>query len=187
MFSRTVPEKRNGSWRTMPRRRASDARWMLRMSCPSISTRPSGDVVEAGDERRDRALAGARRADEGDRLAGLHVQVDVAQDRDVRHVLEVDVVEHDLAPHVRELDGVLRRPRSPASCRAPRRCAGRRPSRAGAACTGARGRGSGRRSAARRARRRRRRRLPASRRARGSRRRRSRAPSRPPRAARRSA
>src|SRR3972149_5510830 len=40
MFSLTVPEKRKGSWRTMPSRRASDRLSMRRMSTPSIRTLP---------------------------------------------------------------------------------------------------------------------------------------------------
>ena len=42
------------------------------MSTPSTHDRAGERIVEAQDQREDRALAGARRADDGDRLAGLH-------------------------------------------------------------------------------------------------------------------
>ena len=105
------------------------------------------DLVAAADERRDRRLAGAGVADEGDRLARLHVQVDVLEDRHALDVVEVDVVEVDAALDRLELDGVRPVDDAQRACPAPRRCARRRPSRAGTSCTASRGRGSGRRSA----------------------------------------
>ena len=54
------------------------------------------DLIKAVDEVRDRRLAGAGGADEGDLLPGLRVDADVLQHRFVRHVAEVYVHE----PHV---------------------------------------------------------------------------------------
>ena len=63
-------------------------------------------VVEARGELGERRLAGAGRADERDRLARGHVQVDLAQRRlGVRCVGERDVLEGDLAPQPRQLEG----------------------------------------------------------------------------------
>ncbi len=45
-------------------------------------------------------------ADEGDRLAGFDVQVDVVEHGDIGHVVEGDVVEVDAPLDVVELDGV---------------------------------------------------------------------------------
>ena len=52
-----------------------------RTSTPSMSTRPDGRVVQAGDQRGERGLAAAGLADEGQRGAGRDVQVDVGEHR----------------------------------------------------------------------------------------------------------
>ena len=70
------------------------------------------DVVEARDQVDHGRLARAGRADDGDRLARLGHQVDVAQHRLARLVLGPDVVEHD--PTLRSAASVAR---SGASCR----------------------------------------------------------------------
>ena len=52
------------------------------------------DIVEAVDQVRDRRLAGAGGADEGDLLAGLRVQLDVVQHHLLRHIAEIDAVQY---------------------------------------------------------------------------------------------
>ena len=63
-----------------------------------------GDVIEAVDEVRDGGLAGTRRADERDLLAGLREERDVVQDGVVRRVAKVDVREADVARERRVRD-----------------------------------------------------------------------------------
>ena len=67
MLSRTLAEKRNGSWEMTPTSRRSDRRVTSRTSTPSMSTRPSTRVVEARHERGERRLARPRGADQRDR------------------------------------------------------------------------------------------------------------------------
>ena len=57
----------------------------------------AGHVVEAEQQPRDRRLAGARRADDRDRLAGRHLEAHALEDRPRRLVGELDVVEADRA------------------------------------------------------------------------------------------
>ena len=141
-----------------------------------------GRVVEARDELGQRRLAGAGRADQRDRLAGRHGQVDVAQ-RLALAVGEDDVIERDLAAQPRQL--VRRRRRGRAPGRAARRSCRARPCRPGRSCRAARAAGSGRRSCSAR-RRRRPARRPSRRRGSPARRRRAGSPrSRAPTAARR--
>ena len=73
------------------------------MSWPSIRTLPDGHVVEAEQDARDRRLAGAARAHDRHRVARRHAEADVVQDRPRLLVVEVDMVEHDLA--ARHLQG----------------------------------------------------------------------------------
>ena len=52
------------------------------------------DVVEAEQQPRDRRFAGAARADDRDRAAGRHAEIDTSlQDRAARVVAEIDMVE----------------------------------------------------------------------------------------------
>ena len=62
----------------MARPRASGGTSLTRT--PSIRTSPVGDLLEPGDHAQQRRLAAARRADEDDELAVLHVQVDALDD-----------------------------------------------------------------------------------------------------------
>ncbi len=80
-FSRTLAENSVGSSNANPtcaRRLRSE---MSRRSCPSRRTRAGCRVVQAGEQRRDGRLAGAGRADERERLAGMDLEVDAAQHR----------------------------------------------------------------------------------------------------------
>ena len=71
---------------------------------------PFGRVVEAGDQLRDRRLAGAGVADERDRRAGRHVELDPVQHlRERRAVAEADVLEVDVPVDPRQLERVRRR------------------------------------------------------------------------------
>ena len=67
------------------------------MSWPSIRTLPAGHVVEAEQDARHRRLAGAARAHDRHGVARRHAEADVVQDRPRLLVVEVDMVEHDLA------------------------------------------------------------------------------------------
>ena len=64
---------------------------------PVDQDRAALDVVEAEQQPRDRRLAGARRADDGDGLAGRHLEADALQDLPLRIVGEMHVAELDLA------------------------------------------------------------------------------------------
>jgi DAACS family dicarboxylate/amino acid:cation (Na+ or H+) symporter len=64
------------------------------------------NLREALEEHRQRRLARAGAADQGDHLAGPHLQVDVAEDVAVlRRVAEADVLEADVAAEARQWDG----------------------------------------------------------------------------------
>src|SRR5699024_1210173 len=67
-----------------------------------------GAVVEPGDQLAEGGLAAAGGADDGDGLAGGHVEVDVVQDVQVAVIGEVQVIGHDFAPDVGERLGVGR-------------------------------------------------------------------------------
>ena len=69
------------------------------MSTPSISTRPVGRIVEAQQQLERRALAGARRPDERDGLAGLDRHREVVERRALgaRRIAEPHVLELDAA------------------------------------------------------------------------------------------
>ena len=77
-----------------------------RMSMPSIVIAAAGDVVEARQQVDDRRLAAAGRAEQGDDLARLRLEVDVAEHGADRVVAEGDVVEAHVALDVRQRDGV---------------------------------------------------------------------------------
>ena len=80
-LSRSVPSSSTVSWATIAiwlRRWCSS--WS-RTSTPSTSTAPASTSSSRGIEGGDRGLAGARRADEGDGLAGLDAQRQVVEHR----------------------------------------------------------------------------------------------------------
>ena len=64
------------------------------------------ELVVAADEGQDRALAGAGRANEGYRLAGVNVEGDALQHPLAGDIAEPDVAELDLALHLVQLDSV---------------------------------------------------------------------------------
>ena len=61
---------------------------MSRVSTPSTVMRAVVDLVEAHQQVHERGLAGARRADDRDGLAGLHLEVQVLDERLVGLVAE---------------------------------------------------------------------------------------------------
>src|SRR6185295_12741006 len=63
-----------------------------------------GDVVEAWDERGQRRLARPSLADERDRLARRHVELDAVEYGPALEVLEAHVLEPEVAATLRELD-----------------------------------------------------------------------------------
>ena len=81
---------------------------------------PGGRLVEPEQEPGDRRLAGARRPDDGDRLARLRLERDAAQDRPRRIVGEFDVLEPHVARGHHERLARRERPRSPGSGRGSR-------------------------------------------------------------------
>ena len=78
---------------------------------------PVARVVEAGEQLRDRRLAGAGVADERDGRPGGHVEVEPCRTSGAVAVAEADVLEADVALDVRE----RRRARAVADLAAPRR------------------------------------------------------------------
>ena len=64
------------------------------------------DVVEARDERRERRLTGPGVADQRDRPAGRHLEIDVLEHGTAGHVVEADLVEAKIAAAGRKLDRV---------------------------------------------------------------------------------
>ena len=87
---------------------------------------PAVELVEAHQQVHERRLAGARRADDGDGLAGVGDEVEVVDERHVRQVAERDVLERDGTRESRA--GAEARPgrRSPRARRGARRRARRR-------------------------------------------------------------
>ena len=69
--------------------------------------RPALDLVEAHEQVDQRGLAGAGRADDGDRLAGLGLQRKILDQRFGRIVAELDMVEPHQALDVLDVLGVL--------------------------------------------------------------------------------
>ena len=92
-----------------------------RMSMPSIVIAPGVDLVEARQQRAERRLAGAGRADEGDRLARPRSSrlMSRSTGRSGR-VAEGDVLEADVAAQRRRRRSRPARRRCPARCRAAR-------------------------------------------------------------------
>ena len=69
---------------------------------------PGGRIVETRDEAHQRAFSAARRADDGDALAGLHLEVDVLQNG-IAPVIEPDFFKPHAPPEARQARGTLRR------------------------------------------------------------------------------
>ncbi len=65
-----------------------------------------GDIIKPGNQSNDRRLAGARRPDDGNRLAGLGLQTDAIQHRLVSFIQKVNIFENAAAFNGRHLDGV---------------------------------------------------------------------------------
>ena len=82
--------------------RAQAAQRDVAQVVPVEAHRAGRRVVEAGEQRRDGRLAGAGRADERERLAGVDLEVDAAQDRPLAagvgeaHAFEADFT---VGPH----------------------------------------------------------------------------------------
>ncbi len=78
MFSRIVPANRKTSCCTMPICAAQRGQRHV-ADVDAVDRDAAGvDFVEARQQRAERRLAGARRPDERDRLAGADVEVDIA-------------------------------------------------------------------------------------------------------------
>ena len=112
MFSATVVENRKVSWPTIADRGAQRVQLGV-AHVQAVDQHPAAvDVVEPGDERGQRRLAAAGRADQRHRAARLDRQVDVGQHRPALLVGEGDAVEPDQSravgqrPGVRQLDDV---------------------------------------------------------------------------------
>ena len=101
----TVPAKRKGRCGTRPIVFHSWSRSASRTSTPLTRTEPPVDVEQARDERDERGLAGAGRADDRDGLAGLGPERDALE----HGVLGAGVGELDIA----ELDRCRPRGTSP--------------------------------------------------------------------------
>ena len=84
-----------------------------RTGTPSSEIVPDGRIVEAQQQMKQRALAGAGRTDDRDLLAGLHGQRDAVERGHVRprRIGEADVVEADLAARRRRQRDAARRAR----------------------------------------------------------------------------
>ena len=95
MLFATVSLNSSVSCVTMPKRPRSSRSRTSRMSTPSIVIRPLVGIVEPRQQLDERRLAAAVRADDGDRLAGSHFEVDAVQHLLVGMVVEVDVLERD--------------------------------------------------------------------------------------------
>ena len=109
-------------WKTMPivsRRKAASASSLWPFRCGSGDGDVAGtDALEAGDHHEKRGLAGTRRADNADRIAGLDAQIGAAQDFDGAGTArqgETDIFERDQGIGMGWVDG--------AETRACRRCA----------------------------------------------------------------
>ena len=97
MFSATVALKRKGSSSTTAMAARSDGDVDVAHVGAVDEHRAGADVVQARDELDERRLARAGGADEGDRAARRHVEVDVVQGGPrralvaQRHVAQLDV------------------------------------------------------------------------------------------------
>ena len=63
-----------------PRKRASASSSSRRRSEPATTIEPVSGPFEAGHHHQQRRFAGARRADQADRLAAPYIQLDVLED-----------------------------------------------------------------------------------------------------------
>ena len=86
-------------------------------------------IGEAGNQVRQRALAAAVRADDGDRLAEGDLQIHVFDHRLARLIGEADVLEHQIAVVAVEGGRLLRVADLRLGGRAGRKCGRRRRSR----------------------------------------------------------
>ncbi|MDQ0684005.1 hypothetical protein QFZ56_002968 [Streptomyces achromogenes] len=111
MLARMVSEKRKESSGTRPIAARSESRVSSAHVVAADEDRAPGDVVEAGQQQRDRGLAGAGRADDGEGLAGADLEAEAVEDGTVGVVAEGDVVELDGRRGVRgeRLGAVLHR------------------------------------------------------------------------------
>ena len=75
---------------------------------PVDGDRTAVHVVEAHEQIDERRLAAARRADDGDALAGADIEVHILEQRCLRHVAERHMLQRDAARHVRERFGIRR-------------------------------------------------------------------------------
>src|SRR4029077_18387653 len=62
---------------------------------------PRGRIIESGNQTEQRCLAGTGRADDGDALPGLYLEVDVLQ-HGIASVIKPNALECDPAPGARE-------------------------------------------------------------------------------------
>ena len=69
---------------------------------PVDGDRAAVHVVKAHEQIDERRLAAARRADDGDALAGADIEVHILEQRRLRHVAERHMLQRDAARHVRE-------------------------------------------------------------------------------------
>ncbi len=107
MLSRTLPLNSSTCCGTTPIWLRRLVRFTPAMSVPSIRIWPASGLVQAHQQVGERALAGAVLADDGERLAGLDVQVEVVQRRLAAGVGEAHVAECDLAACRRKIVGQL--------------------------------------------------------------------------------
>jgi len=59
--------------------------------------RAAGDIVEPEQQTRDGRLASAGGADDGNRLAGGHLEINTLEDRAIRIVVKLHILEGDFA------------------------------------------------------------------------------------------
>ena len=91
-FSASVPTKTWCSCVTSATSRRSVSSGSSTSGTPPTSTLPYARRVDAGEQAAERRLARARRADDGDALARLEVEVDAVQDVAALDVRVADVV-----------------------------------------------------------------------------------------------
>ncbi len=101
MFSRTVPEKRCGVWRTIPIARLDGVEGQLQVVPPAEPYGASLGLVEPAQEVDDGRLAPSRGPDERDGLPLADVEAEVAEHGLSLLVVEVHVIELDVAGEVR--------------------------------------------------------------------------------------
>ena len=69
----------SGFWKTKPTRVESVRASLRPTSIPSIANGPARGRDDSGDRLDERGLARAVRADDGDELSSVHVEVDVVE------------------------------------------------------------------------------------------------------------